>query len=164
MLVAGPILLASLFAGLAVGVVQAATQINEASVSFVVKVGAVVAVDGRHRTGARGEACSITRAPASPPSSTWFIDELRERRPRVRGHVRAHRGAHLGIRSDLALSRSAGLQDAAHRTGRGARPRRNLVRQAERRASSRSICASVWRSRASSVAASSSASDFRSCT
>jgi flagellar biosynthetic protein FliQ len=42
--VAGPILLASLFAGIAVGVIQAATQINEASVSFIVKVMAVLAV------------------------------------------------------------------------------------------------------------------------
>lgn len=43
-MIALPILLASLVAGLVVGVVQAATQINEASVSFVVKVVAVVAV------------------------------------------------------------------------------------------------------------------------
>jgi flagellar biosynthetic protein FliQ len=42
--VAGPILAASLIAGIVVGVMQAATQINEASVSFVVKVGAVIVV------------------------------------------------------------------------------------------------------------------------
>jgi flagellar biosynthetic protein FliQ len=44
MFVAGPILFASLFAGVIVGILQAATQINEASVSFVVKVAAVMAV------------------------------------------------------------------------------------------------------------------------
>lgn len=44
MFVAGPVLLASLVAGLLVGIVQAATQINEASVSFIVKVVSVVAV------------------------------------------------------------------------------------------------------------------------
>ena len=42
--VAGPLLLASLVAGLVVGVMQAATQLNESSVSFVVKVAAVLAV------------------------------------------------------------------------------------------------------------------------
>lgn len=41
---AGPMLLASLVAGLVVGVMQAATQLNEASVSFVVKVASVLAV------------------------------------------------------------------------------------------------------------------------
>jgi flagellar biosynthetic protein FliQ len=44
MFVAGPVLMASLTAGILVGIVQAATQINEASVSFVVKVIAVLAV------------------------------------------------------------------------------------------------------------------------
>ena len=42
--VAGPILVASLIAGVLVGIVQTATQINEASVSYVVKVVAVGAV------------------------------------------------------------------------------------------------------------------------
>ncbi len=42
--VAGPLLLASLVAGLIVGVMQAATQLNESSVSFVVKVASVLAV------------------------------------------------------------------------------------------------------------------------
>ncbi len=42
--VTGPLLMASLMAGLLVGIVQAATQINEPSVSFVAKVGAVMAV------------------------------------------------------------------------------------------------------------------------
>jgi flagellar biosynthetic protein FliQ len=43
-LLAGPPLGVSLLAGLLVGVVQTATQVNEASVSFVVKVVAVTAV------------------------------------------------------------------------------------------------------------------------
>lgn len=43
-MVAIPILAACLLAGLAVGVVQAATQVNEASVSFVVKAVALIAV------------------------------------------------------------------------------------------------------------------------
>lgn len=42
--IAGPILGASLAAGVAVGVIQTATQVNEASVSYVVKVLAVVGV------------------------------------------------------------------------------------------------------------------------
>lgn len=40
---AGPILLVALLAGVAVGIMQTATQINEASISFLVKVVAVVA-------------------------------------------------------------------------------------------------------------------------
>lgn len=40
--VAGPMVLASLVVGLIVGVLQAATQINEASVSFVAKLLAVI--------------------------------------------------------------------------------------------------------------------------
>jgi flagellar biosynthesis protein FliQ len=40
----GPALLASLAAGLLVGLAQTATQVNEASVSFLVKVMAVVLV------------------------------------------------------------------------------------------------------------------------
>ena len=42
--VAGPLLLASLIAGLFVGVAQTATQVNEPSVSFLLKTAAVVAV------------------------------------------------------------------------------------------------------------------------
>ncbi len=42
--VAGPVLLTSLLAGLMVGIVQAATQINESSISFVIKVTSVVGV------------------------------------------------------------------------------------------------------------------------
>lgn len=41
---AGPPLAVSLVAGLVVGVIQTATQVNEASVAFVVKVTAVTAV------------------------------------------------------------------------------------------------------------------------
>jgi flagellar biosynthetic protein FliQ len=40
----GPVLAASLLAGLLIGILQTATQINEASLSYVVKVIAVVAV------------------------------------------------------------------------------------------------------------------------
>jgi flagellar biosynthetic protein FliQ len=40
-LIAGPALLAALVAGLIVGVLQAATQVNEASISFVSKLVAV---------------------------------------------------------------------------------------------------------------------------
>jgi flagellar biosynthesis protein FliQ len=39
--VAGPLLLAALVVGLFVGVLQAATQVNEASISFVIKLLAV---------------------------------------------------------------------------------------------------------------------------
>jgi len=42
--ITGPILIASLIAGLAVGVMQTATQVNEPSVSYVVKAIAVVGV------------------------------------------------------------------------------------------------------------------------
>lgn len=41
---AGPVLAAALIAGLLVGIAQTVLQINEASVSFVVKVVAVIAV------------------------------------------------------------------------------------------------------------------------
>ncbi len=40
-MVAGPLLLAALVMGLAVGVLQAATQVNEASISFVTKLIAI---------------------------------------------------------------------------------------------------------------------------
>lgn len=39
--VAGPMLLASLVAGLVIGVLQAATQVNEMSIAFMVKLVAV---------------------------------------------------------------------------------------------------------------------------
>lgn len=42
--VAGPLLVAALIAGVLVGVLQTATQVNEASVSFFAKVAAVVGV------------------------------------------------------------------------------------------------------------------------
>jgi flagellar biosynthesis protein FliQ len=44
MFVAGPMLLASLLAGIIVGILQAATQINEASIGFVAKAAAVMLV------------------------------------------------------------------------------------------------------------------------
>ncbi len=44
MFVAGPILVASLLAGVIICVLQAATQIQEASISFIGKVLAVIAV------------------------------------------------------------------------------------------------------------------------
>jgi flagellar biosynthetic protein FliQ len=40
--IAAPLLSVSLVAGVVVGIVQTATQINEPSISFLVKVGAVV--------------------------------------------------------------------------------------------------------------------------
>jgi flagellar biosynthetic protein FliQ len=43
-LITGPVLMASLMAGLLVGIVQAATQINEPSVSFIAKAAAVMVV------------------------------------------------------------------------------------------------------------------------
>jgi flagellar biosynthetic protein FliQ len=42
--VAGPVLLASLLAGVSIGIIQAATQVNEASISFITKAGAIVLV------------------------------------------------------------------------------------------------------------------------
>ena len=42
--VAGPLLAVAIVAGVVVGIVQTATQVNEPSISFVVKVAAVVAV------------------------------------------------------------------------------------------------------------------------
>jgi flagellar biosynthesis protein FliQ len=42
--VAGPMLLATLLVGLIVGVLQAATQVNEASISFIAKLLAMTAV------------------------------------------------------------------------------------------------------------------------
>jgi len=45
-IVAGPMVIAALIVGLVVGVAQAATQVNEASVSFVTKLLAVVITFG----------------------------------------------------------------------------------------------------------------------
>jgi len=42
LIVTGPILVAALVGGLVVGVIQTATQINEASIGFVVKAAAVI--------------------------------------------------------------------------------------------------------------------------
>lgn len=42
LIVAGPVLLAALVAGLIVGVIQTATQINEGSIAFVVKTAAIL--------------------------------------------------------------------------------------------------------------------------
>jgi flagellar biosynthesis protein FliQ len=42
--VTGPLLAVAVMAGVVVGIVQTATQVNEASISFVVKVVAVVTV------------------------------------------------------------------------------------------------------------------------
>ncbi len=41
--VAGPMLFATLLVGLVIGVLQAATQVNEASISFIAKLLAIVA-------------------------------------------------------------------------------------------------------------------------
>ena len=40
--ITGPLFAASLVAGVAVGIVQTATQINESSISYAVKVGALI--------------------------------------------------------------------------------------------------------------------------
>lgn len=40
--VTGPLFAAALIAGVAIGIVQTATQINEASISYAVKVGALL--------------------------------------------------------------------------------------------------------------------------
>jgi flagellar biosynthetic protein FliQ len=42
--VTGPLLACALLAGVVVGIVQTATQVNEASISFLVKVCAILAV------------------------------------------------------------------------------------------------------------------------
>lgn len=42
-MISAPILIASLIAGVLVGIIQTATQINESSVSYIVKVVAVIA-------------------------------------------------------------------------------------------------------------------------
>lgn len=43
-MVAAPLLVAALVAGIAVGILQTATQVNEASISFLVKVATVALV------------------------------------------------------------------------------------------------------------------------
>ncbi len=43
-MVAGPLLLAALVAGIVVGLLQTVAQVNEASVSFLVKLAAVIAI------------------------------------------------------------------------------------------------------------------------
>lgn len=58
---AGPPLAVSLVAGLIVGVVQTATQVNEASVSFVIKVAAVTAVIAAGGPTLAAHAVSYTR-------------------------------------------------------------------------------------------------------
>jgi flagellar biosynthetic protein FliQ len=42
--VAGPLLMVALVAGVIVGIIQTATQVNEASISFLVKASAVLGV------------------------------------------------------------------------------------------------------------------------
>ena len=42
--IAGPLLIVALVAGVIVGIIQTATQVNEASISFLVKVAAVLGV------------------------------------------------------------------------------------------------------------------------
>jgi flagellar biosynthetic protein FliQ len=44
LLVVGPVLLAALVAGVIVGIIQTATQINDPSIGFLAKVGALVLV------------------------------------------------------------------------------------------------------------------------
>ncbi|MFO0676837.1 MAG: flagellar biosynthetic protein FliQ [Polyangiaceae bacterium] len=61
LLVCSPILVTSLVAGVFVGIVQTATQVNEASVSFVVKAMAVVAVVAAVGPAIAAEAVSYTR-------------------------------------------------------------------------------------------------------
>ncbi len=60
--IAGPLLLVSLVAGLVVGILQAATQLNEGSVSFVVKVTAVLAALLLAGPSLAGVAVQYTRA------------------------------------------------------------------------------------------------------
>jgi flagellar biosynthetic protein FliQ len=43
-MIAGPMLLAALIAGVAIGIIQTATQVNEPAVGYVFKVGALVIV------------------------------------------------------------------------------------------------------------------------
>ncbi|MBI5512167.1 MAG: flagellar biosynthetic protein FliQ [Deltaproteobacteria bacterium] len=59
---AAPLLLVSLAAGLLLGVLQTATQLNEASVAFVAKVAAVLAVLVLAGPALAGYAVQYTRA------------------------------------------------------------------------------------------------------
>lgn len=59
---AGPILISLLIVGLVIGILQAATSVNESSVSFVPKLGVI----------------AIVLLVAFPVSLTIFIDYLRE--------------------------------------------------------------------------------------
>ena len=60
--VAGPILAVAMVAGVVVGVIQTATQINEASISFVVKALAVVAMGAAMGTQLATYVLDYTRA------------------------------------------------------------------------------------------------------
>lgn len=62
LLISGPLLLASLVAGLAVGVVQTATQVNEPSISYLAKAGATIAVLLAMGAGLAGYATEYMRA------------------------------------------------------------------------------------------------------
>jgi flagellar biosynthetic protein FliQ len=59
--VAGPLLLASLVAGVGIGIAQTVTQINEQSLSFLVKVIAVAAVLVVMGSGLAGSMATYTR-------------------------------------------------------------------------------------------------------
>jgi flagellar biosynthetic protein FliQ len=59
--VAGPLLLASLIAGIGIGIAQTVTQINEQSLSFLVKVFAVAAVLVVMGSGLAGSMATYTR-------------------------------------------------------------------------------------------------------
>lgn len=59
--VAGPLLVASLLAGVGIGIAQTVTQINEQSLSFLVKVIAVAAVLVVMGSGLAGSMATYTR-------------------------------------------------------------------------------------------------------
>lgn len=60
-MVAGPLLLASLVSGVGIGIAQTVTQINEQSLSFLVKVVAVAAVLVAVGSGLAGSMATYTR-------------------------------------------------------------------------------------------------------
>ena len=60
--IAGPLLAVAIVAGVVVGIVQTATQVNEPSISFVVKVAAVVAVGAAFGSQLATHALDYTRA------------------------------------------------------------------------------------------------------
>jgi flagellar biosynthetic protein FliQ len=62
LLVAGPMLLAGLVVGLAISIVQAATQVNEMTMTFVPKIVAVFLVMVLSLPWAIGQLSSFTRA------------------------------------------------------------------------------------------------------